>query len=413
MGVDVRTRVDGELRPIELDEFFGRDLPAALEGAGERLAPTLDFLPLRPLTIVVGESGWLLRVDGDRAVVAPAGPLTGDLAGVVLRITVDQLGLLVADQVTPMGWLAGGTLDIEGGRLADVLNWWLVLRASLDGTTPHVPGAVALTDERGVPLDLGRAFAPDDPPEEMAAFLVQAGYLHVSGLFTEAEMAAVSADMDRAAPRYAKGDGRSWWAQLDDGSDALVRMQGFDRESPAVAELVDDDRLQGLATLTGDGHRFGRRSDNRIEALFKPIGVVEGISDIPWHKDCSLGRHSYDCCAVTVGISVTGADATSGQLRVVAGSHRALVWPAPVLQPGLDLPVVDLATRTGDITVHLSCTLHMAQPPVTTPRRVMYTSFGLPSLAPEAATEARRRIGAMRESAPVTVSQPPSPVAPR
>ena len=116
---------------------------------------------------------------------------------------------------------------------------------------------------------------------------------------------------------------------------------------------------------------------------------------------------------MTVGISVTGADATSGQLRVVAGSHRALVWPAPVLQPGLDLPVVDLATRTGDITVHLSCTLHMAQPPVTTPRRVMYTSFGLPSLAPGAAAEARRRIGAIREAAPVTVSQPPSPVVPR
>ena len=409
----MRTRVDGELRPIEPAEFFGRDLPSVLDGAGERLAPTLEFLPLRPLTIVVGEAAWLLRVDGDRAVVAPAGPFTGDRAGVVLRITADQLGLLVADQVTPMGWLAGGTLAIEGGRLADVLNWWLVLRASLDGTTPHVPGAVALTDERGEPLDLGRAFAPGDPPEEMAAFLAQAGYLHVAGLFTEAEMDAVSADMDRAAPRYTKGDGRSWWAQLEDGADALVRMQGFDRESTAVAELVADSRLQGLASLTGDGHQFGRRSDNRIEALFKPIGVVEGISDIPWHKDCSLGRHSYDCCGVTVGISVTGADATSGQLRVVAGSHRALVWPAPVLQPGLDLPVVDLATRAGDITVHLSCTLHMAQPPVATPRRVMYTSFGLPSLAPEAAAEARRRIGAIRESAPVTVSQPPSPVSTR
>ncbi len=89
------------------------------------------------------------------------------------------------------------------------------------------------------------------------------------------------------------------------------------------------------------------------------------------------------------------------------------MWPAPVLQPGLDLPVVDLATRTGDITVHLSCTLHMAQPPVATPRRVMYTSFGLPSLAPEAAAEARQRIGAIRESAPATVSQPPSPISTR
>ena len=63
---------------------------------------------------------------------------------------------------------------------------------------------------------------------------------------------------------------------------------------------------------------------NRIGALTKPIGVVKGISDVPWHKECSLGRHSYECCSLTVGISVTGAAAESGMLRVVPGTHRAL-----------------------------------------------------------------------------------------
>ena len=53
----------------------------------------------------------------------------------------------------------------------------------------------------------------------------------------------------------------------------------------------------------------------------KPIGIVEGISDVPWHKDCSLGRHSYRCCSLTVGISVTGADASP----VSSGSS-----PAPI-----------------------------------------------------------------------------------
>jgi hypothetical protein len=39
-----------------------------------------------------------------------------------------------------------------------------------------------------------------------------------------------------------------------------------------------------------------------IEALIKPLHVVEGISDLPWHKDCSLGRHSYECYSLTLGI---------------------------------------------------------------------------------------------------------------
>ena len=199
-------------------------------------------------------------------------------------------------------------------------------------------------------------------------------------------MAEVSADMDRAAPTYTDGDGRSWWAATADGGRQVVRMQAFDAHSPTTAALLEDDRFLSLRDIPGVGHEFGaRRSDNRIEALFKPIGVVEGISDVPWHKDCSLGRHSYECCSMTVGISVTGADATSGQLRVVAGSHRALVWPAFV-RPGSDLPQIDLATATGDVTVHLSCTMHMAQPPIARERRVMYTGFGLP--APDAAAAA-------------------------
>ena len=82
-----------------------------------------------------------------------------------------------------------------------------------------------------MPLDLTRRFDWDDADEEMDRFLGQAGFLHVAGVFTEDEMAAVSADMDRAAPSYAPGDGRSWWARTDDGTDRLVRMQGFDAMS--------------------------------------------------------------------------------------------------------------------------------------------------------------------------------------
>jgi len=91
---------------------------------------------------------------------------------------------------------------------------------------------------------------------------------------------------------------------------------------------------------------------------------------------------------------------------VVAGSHRALVWPA-LLKRDNPLPVVDLPTGTGDVTVHLSCTLHMAQPPVERERRVLYTGFRLPPLAPDEAGDARRRLREVREAAAVTVSQPP------
>jgi hypothetical protein len=105
-----------------------------------------------------------------------------------------------------------------------------------------------------------------------------------------------------------------------------------------------------------------------------------------------------------VGISVTGADAASGQLRVVAGSHRALTWPGFV-RPGLDLPELELPTATGDVTIHCSCTLHMSQPPVDRERRVLYTDLTLPTDEDDASiNEAKLR--AIRDGAPTTVNQP-------
>jgi hypothetical protein len=268
----------------------------------------------------------------------------------------------------------------------------------------HVPGDIDLGD-----LDLARGFGPESDPAEQAHFLAEAGFLHLTGVFDEGEMAAISADMDAAAPTYAEGDGRSWWARTADGVDRLVRMQYFHERSEATTRLLGDERLQRLGSQFEDGHRLGKPGPNRniVEALVKPIGVVQGISDVPWHKDCSLGSHSYRCCSLTVGISVTGADAGSGQLGVVAGSHRALIQSAFV-RKGLDLPQVELPTQTGDVTIHLSCALHMAHPPVTRERRVLYTDFSLPHEGPRSPGEAT--LSRIREGASTTVSQPPSPV---
>ncbi len=404
MSVDLRTRRDDDVTPVAATAFFSQQLPEALERARELVEPGAAHLGLRPLTIEVQGERWSLSRRRD-AVRVEAGPVTG---GAVLRLDAVALTELVHDRVTPMTFFTAGRLDMPAGGLPDALNWWLVLRSALDARPIHTPGAITLRDRDGSPLDLGRRFRLDDAREEMSHFLHEAGFLHLEGVFEPEWMQRVSEDMDRAVSSYREGDRRSWWATTADGVRRLVRMQAFDERSEAAAELLRDERFLGLGAVSGDGHGHEGLRDNRIEALFKPIGVTEGISDVPWHKDCSLGRHSYECCNLTAGISVTGADATSGQLRVVAGSHRALMWPA-VIRPGShDLPELDLPTRAGDVTLHLSCTLHMAQPPVRSERRVMYTSFRLPAVASAARSEALARLREVREGAYTTVSQEPA-----
>lgn len=404
MHLDVRTRRDDEIRTVDPAELLDEELPAAFEAGAVPLEPGVRWLDPTPLVVEVDGEAWTLACDDGRVTVR-RGTARGAAADAER-----------ADARRPGGrpGHADGVVHQRPARhdprLERLLDWWVLLRGAIDGRTPHVPGpemALTFDGPDGGPLDLARSFRPDDDPAEVSHFLATAGFVHLEGVFTEDEMAAVSADMDAAAPTYSPGDGRSWWARTGDGADRLVRMQGFDEHSPTLVELLGEERFLGLGKLGGAGYEFGEFGPNRIEALVKPIGVVEGISDVPWHKDCANGRHSYDCCSLTVGISVTGADAESGQLRVVAGSHRVLVWPAFV-RKGQDLPIVDLPTRTGDVTIHLSCTSHMAQPPVSRERRVLYTGFSLPAPDPEAQARGKARLRQDREAAPLIVSQQPA-----
>ncbi|NNL68213.1 MAG: hypothetical protein HKP30_18330 [Myxococcales bacterium] len=394
--MDLRTRVDAEIPPLDVAAFFRSELPARLEAHHGHVAPGAAGLRLVDFCIETDGEPFTLRHREGRVEIAP-----GHAGRARVRLRGEQLAEIVADQSTPVALMSNAILDMPEGGLPDFLNWWLVLRAALDGRRIHAPGDV--TFDR----DVVRSFRPEDSDEEMRDFLEQAGYLHIQGLFHEDEMAAVEADFAVAAPHFEKGDPKAWFATTHDGVEQLVRMEGFDRHSPTTVELIDDARFTRIAGIPGCGHVQRREPGKRVGALTKPIGVVKGISDVPWHKDCSLGRHSYECCNLTVGISVTGADANSGQLRVVPGSHRALVWPAPCLQPGLDLAPIDLPTRTGDVTVHLSCTLHMSQPPVERTRKVLYTGFSQRPANAEAAAANRRRLDALRARTHTSVSQEP------
>jgi hypothetical protein len=402
VSLDFRTRTDDDIVPVDTRTFFEEQLPHLIGEHAEKVLPGARELDATPFTFVTPSGSWTLALADDTVIVAP-----GEDGAAIVQLGDDDIADIVNDLKTPMTFLTGGTLRMPRGDLGDFLDWWVIVRALVDGRVVHTRGAVAFHDRDGAPLDLGRSFTPSDDDAEIAHFLGQAGFLHLREWFDPAVMDEISADMDRALPTYERGDGRSWWARTDAGDDRCVRMQHFDGHSPATVELLDSDAYARIGRLTDDGH-VARSIGNRIEGLVKPIGVVEGISDVPWHKDCSLGMHSFRCCGLTTGISVTGADARSGQLRVVAGSHRALVQPAFVRSKS-DLPIIDLPTRTGDVTVHCSCTLHMSQPPVERERRVMYTGFGLPDrTAPsEQRTRAVGDIGRVREGAYTTVSQAP------
>jgi hypothetical protein len=370
-SIDKRTRYVGDTEPLDTSWLFD-DLPAMLRETGGLGARGVEVLGLTTFGLDVDGTTAHFAVDDGTLVVREGDADDGPIA----VLDPDAFSDLMQDVSSTFGLTLAGRVQFRRGGADDFTAWEPVLRAILDERPVYEPGAIEFRARDGGALDVRQSFRIDDSRDDIGHFLAEAGYLHLEGVFTEAEMAAVSAELSDAVAAAQQDDGASWWARNDDGWFAS-RILGFNLKSPALRAVLDSDRFRTIGTFTDDEmvQRNPYEGDSS-EGLDKKPGVIEGISDVSWHKDCSLGGHSRRCCGMTVGISITGADQESGELGVVPGSHRANVQQVN-LRHNLDLPRVALPTRTGDVTVHCSCTLHMSRPPVSRGRRVAYTGFGL------------------------------------
>lgn len=363
MSFDVRTRTIDDVRDVDVETFHMLEVPAHLEERGVVATRAFQVSGLDSITIAVDGTAhtWRLNPTGALEVIP------GDHGRARADLTSAWFNDLVNDVRSTVALMIANEPVMARGHITHLIAWEPVLRALLDGRPAFESGLVDFVDRDGAPLDLTRSFTLDDDPAELRHFLEQAGFLHVRGVFTPAEMDELSAEIDAWRTRISPDDERAWMATVD-GEQICVRVSGVGHE----VEFPLGPRLAPIAAAAG-AHRRHTGSD----LLVKPVGVSEGISDLPWHKDCSLGMHSYKCASLTCGVSVTPSGADNGQLGVVAGSHRVNM-PLMDLSDAMDLPVVYLSTERGDVTVHLSCTLHCSTPPQHTERRVTYSSFTLP-----------------------------------
>jgi hypothetical protein len=331
-------------------------------------------LGLGPLAIQVDGDACTLDGRSGRLVLTPG--IADD--AVCLRLPPATLDDLVAERRTTLGLLVAGDVVVEGEAFDTVACWDHVLRALLDGRAVHETGAVEMSDAAGAPLDLGRSFTPDDDDAEIAHFLHEAGYLHLQGWVEPALLPAVAADIERAAEASQLQDAHRWWAKLENGERVCVRVQQFLDVSETMTEIMGGPAYERLARLSPDGHGWRRNTPTGVEALRKLPGVVEGLADFPWHRDCSIGGHPFECASLSIGLAVDGANAQSGQLSVLAGSHCTGLPSTRAGRRDIELARVTIKTEPGDLTVHLSCTLHMTRPPRTQTRNVVYSTLHLP-----------------------------------
>jgi hypothetical protein len=335
-------------RPADLD-------PAALATA------VADTRRAGALTFLVGDQVLTYRVDGD-------GVLESDVpdGDTVVRLDPAAWQDLTAQLRTPINLLLSDSLAFERGGFDQLAAWDRVLRYLHAGFPPYSP-----RDLHG--RDPAATLTLDDSDEELRAQLDTMGYLHVRGVFSPEEMAAANAAVDELAAKAAKGDDQSWWVGTDEG-DKLCRLVYSTLRSRVLQQLEQDPRITRLGHLIDPDAIVTADRMEGSAVLIKVPGQTQGLSNIPWHQDCGMGGHAILCPAVSIGIQLTGSTPGSGNLLMVPGSHGQTLpyqWHSRS-----DVPVVEVDTAIGDVTVHVQDVMHASPKPTGEGgRRTMYVTF--------------------------------------
>jgi ectoine hydroxylase-related dioxygenase (phytanoyl-CoA dioxygenase family) len=362
----------GRFGPIDFDQFHQEELPSLLEALHFELG-NRDAGTLAPLAFQLPDGRAYTFVPGPGITVVPGTAA----AQTVVELADADWCAFVHEFTSSFALLYSDRLAISRGSFGQLARWEPILRMAIDGQELFdIDHPEALTDEAGEPLDLGRSFTLDDSDEEIADYLHRAGFVHLRQVMEADELDALRTHVERGIAAARPDDRRSWWTTLD-GKDVCNRVNYLNEQSDLIDGLGADDRFIRIAALGGPELRDAKDRLDGNGVVIKVPGSQGGLADLPWHRDCGMGGHPVKCPMVNVGIQLDRATAATGQLLMIAGSHRGTSrLPGP--HEADHLPVAALDTDPGDVTVHFGHTLHSAPPPADLSaygRRALYLSF--------------------------------------
>jgi hypothetical protein len=343
---------------IDFDAYHRSELPPLL-ASGRGVDAAASAMRFGPLAFSVSGKGAFSYVPREGGLDVVAGH---ESAETVVELDDESWQGLVHELESLPGLLYGGRAKCRRGNPMRLIAWEPALRAIYNGRPIFDPACVRLVDLAGAPLDVEASFEIADDREEMAHFLRTAGFLHVRGVFSAEEIATFKACALELRDEARKGDRDSWWGRNSSGNEVLCRVTRA-ASKPDLAALNSDPRITGMVALAdGALERCGEVSDSSVTVIYKLPDMVEGLSNIPWHRDCGLGGHAVLCPILIVSIFLGPATPETGELRVLPGSWQASC-PAIDVNDPLAPTGVSLSTQAGDVSLHYGDLMHAAPTP--------------------------------------------------
>jgi len=343
--------------PLDFERYHREELPRQL-AAGRAGIAAHALRGLEPLAFRLREGGaytYLRRGEGVDVVAGDAEATT------VVELDHAAWQGLVHELEAPAGLLYAGRLSCTRGNAMQLMAWEAGLRALYTGRPAYDPERLDLRDRAGAPLDAERSFTPGDDREDMAHFLATAGYLFVRNVFGRDEVEAWLGEAGELRDEARKGDRLSWWGKDAAGGEVLCRVTRA-ASKPRLGALPGDPRVRALADLAGLDLVSKRGEGDGVTVIYKRPGMVEGLGDLPWHRDCGMGGHAVLCPTLILSLYLVEATPETGELVMLPGSHRASFNTVHAGKRGAP-EGAHFAARAGDVSLHFGDTMHAAPPP--------------------------------------------------
>lgn len=326
------------------------------------LAPLLKAqraLPPLTLTLPGDQAGYRFTYDGTALTLEHCTASAGD--AVIELNERDWLDLSEDIESVP-ALLYSHRLQCRQGDVGALLAWEPALRALYRGIPVYDPEQPDLRDAEGREWSPSATFTLDDDPAALRGALDALGYLVVHEVFDQAEIERFRRCAGQLQARAREGDKASWWGKNRRGEAVLCRVLTAGT-LPDLHGLYEDPRIQQLHALMPPGLQ-GANPDEQdgITVIYKNPVMVEGLSDLPWHRDCGMGGHAVMCPTVIISIYLYDATDEAGALRFLPGSHKASYGFVDAGDPHAPRGVRADA-RAGSVTLHFGDVMHAAPEP--------------------------------------------------
>lgn len=353
--------------PLDFEAFHRNELPKMLDAGNGELAH--QALRRGSLAFRVGDASFTYA-KGNDGVDVTAGD---EAADVVIELTREEWSGIVSETLTAPGLLYSGRAKCLKGNAIGFVAFEPVLRAMYNGRAVWCEDDTLL-DRNGGLLDPNQAFELSSDREDMAHFLRTAGFLVIRNVFAQDEVDGFLAEAGELEGEARKGDNLSWWGKNAAGEEVLTRITRA-AAKPKLATLNNDPRMLSLVALSDHDLQARRRgqSEEEVALIFKRPVMSEGLSDLPWHRDCGMGGHAQVCPVMIASVFLTEASPQSGDLRMLPGSWQGSVPYMDATAPHAPRGV-QIAARAGDVSLHYGDTMHAAPPPEDSDRDVFRIS---------------------------------------